>query len=93
MIWMAERLAQDFPFVRVDLYEVDGRPFFGELTFYPMSGNLPLHPTDADLELGRLWRRPRRPRFPAARVPDLVAGAAPEPVAVAATSGTVGGRP
>ena len=93
MIWMAERLAQDFSFARVDLYEIDGQPFFGELTFYPMSGNLPLHPTDADRELGRLWRRPRTPRFPAAPVPDLVAGAAHEPVAVDATRVTVGGRP
>ena len=93
MIWMAERLAQDFSFARVDLYEIDGQPFFGELTFYPMSGNLPLHPTDADLELGRLWRRPRSPRFPAAPMPDLVAGAAHEPVAVDATPISVGGGP
>ncbi len=93
MIWMAERLALDFDFVRVDLYEIDGRPLVGELTFYPMSGNLPLHPTDADLELGRLWRRPRRPRFPAAPVPDLVAGATDETVADAATPVAVGGRP
>ena len=78
MIWMAERLAQDFDFVRVDLYEIDGRPLVGELTFYPMSGYLPVHPADTDLELGRLWRRPRRPRFPAAPVPGLGAGAAEE---------------
>jgi hypothetical protein len=70
MIWMAERLAQHFDFVRVDLYEIEGRPLVGELTFYPMSGYLPLHPTDADLELGRLWRKPRRERFPATPPPD-----------------------
>lgn len=74
MIWMAERLAQGFEFVRVDLYEVDGAPYFGELTFYPMSGNLPLEPEGMDLELGRLWRRPRRPRFLAAPVPRRVSG-------------------
>ena len=70
MIWMAERLALDFDFVRVDLYEVDGRPLVGELTFYPMSGYLPLEPAGTDLALGRLWRRPRRERYPAAPAPS-----------------------
>ena len=32
---IATRLSSPFKFVRVDLYEVDGRPFFGELTFTP----------------------------------------------------------
>jgi hypothetical protein len=85
MIWMAERLGQDFDFVRVDLYEIGGRPLVGELTFYPMSGYLPVHPTDTDLELGRLWRRPRRERFPATPAPDRQpAPPRPEPTLVAA---------
>ena len=29
---------QDFKFVRVDLYDVDGKPFFGEMTFTPAGG-------------------------------------------------------
>lgn len=92
MIWMAERLAVGFPFVRVDLYEIDGRPFFGELTFYPMSGYLPLHPSEADLTLGRLWRRPRRPRFPATPAPEPVSVVEARP-ASEARAVTVGGRP
>ena len=32
---MAEVLSADFEYVRVDLYEVDGKVFFGELTFTP----------------------------------------------------------
>lgn len=32
---VATRLAADFPFVRVDLYNIDGRILFGEMTFYP----------------------------------------------------------
>jgi len=55
MIDAANRLADDFPFVRVDLYEVDGRPLFGEMTFYPNSGRFAFHPESAELELGRLW--------------------------------------
>ena len=35
MIEIAKRLAAPFPFVRVDLYEAHGRPWFGELTFFP----------------------------------------------------------
>lgn len=58
MIWLAERLGRDFTFVRVDFYEVDGRPVVGELTFTPTAGYNPLDPPEADLALGRLWRRP-----------------------------------
>ena len=34
----AEMLSKDFPFVRVDLYIVDGKIYFGELTFTPSAG-------------------------------------------------------
>ncbi len=35
MLVIAEKLCEPFPFVRVDLYFVDNRIFFGELTFVP----------------------------------------------------------
>ncbi len=35
MIEIAKILSRDFPFVRVDLYEENGKPVFGELTFTP----------------------------------------------------------
>ncbi len=35
MIEIAELIGKDFSYVRVDLYEVNGAPKFGELTFYP----------------------------------------------------------
>lgn len=35
MISYCYRLARQFPFVRVDYYEIDGKPLFGELTFTP----------------------------------------------------------
>ena len=34
----AEKLAAPFPFVRVDLYSIDEKPYFGELTFTPAAG-------------------------------------------------------
>ncbi len=36
MISVAERLAEPFPFVRVDLYQYEEKVLFGELTFTPM---------------------------------------------------------
>lgn len=33
MVDYCYRLAKDFPFVRVDFYEIDGKPIFGEMTF------------------------------------------------------------
>ena len=38
MIDAAKCLSADFDFVRVDLYESDGRIMFGELTFSPACG-------------------------------------------------------
>lgn len=41
MLEIATTLSEDFRFVRVDLYEVDSRVYFGELTFTPANGVLP----------------------------------------------------
>jgi len=38
MIEVATVLSKPFPYVRVDLYEIEGRLYFGELTFTPMGG-------------------------------------------------------
>lgn len=38
MLSIAERLSKPFPFVRVDLYNVNGQIFFGEMTFTPLGG-------------------------------------------------------
>ena len=54
MLSVAKILAEDFPFVRVDLYNVDGKIYFGELTFYPWSGYVKFSPEDFDRELGAL---------------------------------------
>ena len=72
MLWIAERLGQDFTFVRVDLYEADGEVYVGELTFTPTAGFHLFDPPETDLMLGSLWRKPRRPRYPAAPVPERV---------------------
>ena len=55
MIIIAEKLAKPFPFVRVDLYNVKGKIYFGELTFYPASGFSPYSPDSFDYELGKYF--------------------------------------
>lgn len=56
MIAGAEALAEGFSFVRVDLYEVDGRPVFGEMTFTPGAGLNPLYPATFDRYVLQLWK-------------------------------------
>lgn len=38
MLELASKLSKGHPFLRVDFYEVNGKVFFGELTFFPTSG-------------------------------------------------------
>lgn len=52
MIKLAETLAKPFPFVRVDLYNIDGKIYFGEMTFTPAKGTLILDDDNADFEMG-----------------------------------------
>ncbi len=52
MIAIAEVLASDFPFARIDLYNISGRIVFGEITFYPWNGFVRFTPPDFNRELG-----------------------------------------
>lgn len=52
MVEIADKLSSDFPQVRVDLYNVDGKIYFGELTFYDESGYTRFDPDEFDFELG-----------------------------------------
>lgn len=55
LLEIATLLSKDFPFVRVDLYNVDGKIYFGELTFYPWSGYVKFVPREFDKTLGSLF--------------------------------------
>ena len=44
MIGIAEKLSSGLRAVRVDLYEVNGRIYFGEMTFYHEAGFTPFIP-------------------------------------------------
>ena len=52
MIEIAEKLTAEIPFARVDLYEIEGRIYFGEITFYPGSGYEEFTPVEWDYKLG-----------------------------------------
>lgn len=60
MLEIAEILSEDFPAVRVDLYNVDGKIYFGELTFFPWSGYVQYDPDSFDFELGEKFILPNQ---------------------------------
>ena len=52
MVEIAELLAKPFTFVRVDLYNINGKIYFGEMTFTPAKGTLILDDDKCDFEMG-----------------------------------------
>lgn len=66
----AERIAKPFDFARVDFYEIEGVPKFGEVTFYPGSGLDRFDPPELDIEIGRHWLRARESSFKGDEMPS-----------------------
>nr|WP_319271816.1 ATP-grasp fold amidoligase family protein [uncultured Draconibacterium sp.] len=58
LIDVAKKLSENFPFVRVDLYNPDNKIYFGEMTFYPGNGCVPFLPREHDFEFGTLLQIP-----------------------------------
>ncbi|MBR0414989.1 MAG: hypothetical protein IJI67_07965 [Clostridia bacterium] len=52
---IASDLSQPFQFVRVDLYIVNGKIYFGELTFFPAGGAPDFVPSEYDKIVGDMW--------------------------------------
>ena len=55
MVWVVKKLSAGFSHVRVDLYNVKGRIYFGELTFTTESGLARFYPKLFNNELGSMW--------------------------------------
>lgn len=55
---VAEKLSGQYPEVRIDLYDVDGKIMFGEITFYDGSGYMQFEPDGFDFKLGKCFRLP-----------------------------------
>ena len=60
MIKIAEKLSSDFPHVRVDLYNENGKIYFGEMTFFHFGGNTPFEPKEFDYVLGKELKLPNK---------------------------------
>lgn len=56
MLDVAEKLAAGFDFIRVDLYNLAGQIFFGELTPYPGGGFARFVPRKYDFVFGEKWK-------------------------------------
>ena len=54
MIILAEKLSKGIPHVRVDFYNINGKIYFGELTFFHWSGFVPFDPEEWDNKLGEM---------------------------------------
>ena len=58
MISIAKKLSERIPHVRVDLYNIRGKIYFGELTFFHWSGMTPFDPEEWDYKLGEYIHLP-----------------------------------
>lgn len=52
---IVEILSEEFPHVRVDMYNIEGQIYFGELTFFNASGYMKYNPDSADYVFGKKW--------------------------------------
>lgn len=57
---LASELSKGIPHVRVDLYEVDSHPCFGEMTFFHFGGLVPFEPADWDYKFGEWLKLPEK---------------------------------
>ena len=56
MLWIAEKLSEDFDYVRVDLYNVNNKIYFGELTFTHSAGFSHFTPEKYNKIWGNYWK-------------------------------------
>lgn len=52
MVDLVSTLAEGLKFARIDLYNLDGKIYFGEITFYPGNCNEPITPIKYEKEIG-----------------------------------------
>lgn len=60
MISLASKLSLGLPEARCDFYEVNGKVYFGEITFFHHGGQVPFHPNSWDEIFGSWIKLPSR---------------------------------
>lgn len=59
MCYLAEKIADGHPFIRVDLYNINRKIYFGEITFFPAAGLGRLEPEEWDYTTGGWIKLPK----------------------------------
>lgn len=60
MVEIAKILSEGVPFLRVDLYEINGKIYFSEMTFFPCSGFIKWKNSVSDYEIGAMLTLPEK---------------------------------
>ena len=60
MVAIAEWLSKELPHIRVDLYDCNGKIYFGELTFFDGSGFDKIEPLEWDYKIGEMLKLPSK---------------------------------
>lgn len=63
MIELSRKLSKDIPHVRVDFYDINGKVYFGELTFYHFGGLEKFEPGDWDKKIGDMLQLPKEKKL------------------------------
>lgn len=59
MLEIAIKLAEDFEYARIDLYNIEGKIYFGEITFCGDSGFGKFTDEKWDYKFGEFWNQPK----------------------------------
>jgi hypothetical protein len=59
MVEVSKKLSKKLPFVRVDLYSVNGKTIFGEMTFYPSDARKDFYPKKYNTIIGDYFTLPK----------------------------------
>ena len=63
MLEFSKILSKDIPFVRTDFYVIEGKVYFGEITFFPASGMAAFDPPEWDEIIGNWLTLPNKLEF------------------------------